>query len=940
MKRSCLLLFLVLMLVSIGQANSAETNDLDKQLYAKSRAFLSSALKEVTNARSTWTKRFVGKLKNMQSVGDEYKMMLIPKVVLLASLKDAEKNLNLYMNWIAAYRDWMDTRDVSRRDLFRKNAPVAVSRAAEVLWTVSLKETSYDVVLLEQEFDGAPIFKEYNNKQDLADKKSYDEREATLKALKAAYGPKELILRKEIVEQYEQITKRLSDRRRRQGAATWDWANFFHKRKNEAAATEMARQVYNLFCADIGARSKDLRKRLNLGGNSELEFFYDFPFSEDRLILGSGKILKDQKSLYEMNAALLAEKVEDFGSIDAGSKLIWFSVGPIHVDGLAWYPNRLQPKNKIQAIEDERQQAQKQRADAVAAVKTLSRKRSTLRREAREKEVAFKKAVADMNELLKLTDLQKRYQAIADTAQQEIDKLEVDLSGEQEVLKTLDEQLDPDKFKEAQKIIEDLKQRIEVNKDSRERSLAIIKNARGSTKILGRAYKDRITKMRSELFDLRYKFDIADRDLPLETQYVEKYAEQIRILSDTLAPLKKEDARLDAIKSRFDHEGILARKITLFASDGREIFHAVHWTPGKALAQLETEIEAARKALKLAKEVRDKVIANSNAALQESKDQGAKVSGAIMRSAYGQASVEGAKFLYEVYEKWKDAGPFGALVEAVHKLITSSPPVTLADEDKIYKEVEAEINSKIRSNRQPMLPGYDFYKKRVRKEVFDKRIKGMAYKSSVASWVQRSIARNSELNLNTFIAKDKSALGFVKGLEKRTDALLKANNQMEKLAKGFPLNKETLFKGLLKGFARDAAKFVAKEFFKNVEYKAWRNYYIADFKSRAMSVISVKAKGLYQDAQSRLKTLLEARRDLLKGYNPESGFRIDLTRRFEEGETLRIVLDLPAEMDDLEVSLGGEIASPKGGATFVLETRFARSGKKGALPLAVRFKKK
>lgn len=903
----------------VSPVAAGEVPRYDQALHERWQRTLENTLQQLKSLRREFKRKYRGRLKT--EYGKD-----VPPEEFLDKANSAIKEVNYWADRIGVdFEKWEKNADTTSRDRFRAGVAKAYVYSLGYLWNVLLEETGYDVDLLEWDFEHNAIFKEYERKQDEARRQyeadespaARDKYEAVLQALKKEYGAKEADLRKRTVSRYEALTQRLVGHRRRLCGEAWDWANFFQRWKRPDDVEEVVAGIYKLFLADTKHVDPALLKRY--GDTSALHYFYAFPFSADRLILGSGVILENQQSLYKMDKALLAEKVEDFGSLEKGSTIAWYSVGSLRFDNLTWWTNRQELQDQIMAMEEKLRVQRERRSALKGDVKRISREYSQHKMAWSRARRIIEKSTETLNRLSR--SVPRRLKPHRDT-----------VAWAQHLIDLIDRRI-ANGYSNPKERERDLAERARLEQ-SMALSQKILDKYRSSDKgTLARidALQKSIEQARDTMVTERLLTARTKRDLEYAIRMLEEKDRLVTSMENTLKPLYLQKARMDAVKGDMNAAGHVVDEVTIYASD-RMIYHAVHWDPRDALRQLDSELEEARRTLQEARALRASINDSFVRSIESVRAELAWVARAIMISAVGQATAEAIDFTKDVIDAAKYGGPPAALVEALYKTM-NGPPFKLQDESAIAREVERDINEgyrhSLRSSRVP-----DYVSERLKEDLVDNfAIKGQAYKTRLSTYVQEVLVKKKTLSLDRYIAKQAGSAGFVEGLEKRAKALLQANTQLENLRKGRPYSFETVTE-LGKNLISDTVKNMFKASFQNIEHRAWYNYFKADIESRKQFSLWQMAQRHYWHSFDRYRSVLDARDSLLRGYDPKAGFRVLLNNRFTEGESLRIVLASRGGVKQ-RCMLGGVEGREVDDGTYVLDAYDVKADTQGRVALEV-----
>lgn len=130
------------------------------------------------------------------------------------------------------------------------------------------------------------------------------------------------------------------------------------------------------------------------------------------------------------------------------------------------------------------------------------------------------------------------------------------------------------------------------------------------------------------------------------------------------------------------------------------------------------------------------------------------------------------------------------------------------------------------------------------------------------------------------------------------------------------------------GLMKDAAKSMAKDLFKNIEMRAWHDYFHQDYIARQSYGLLRETREHYWEATDYLEILIETRRKFVETHDPNSGFGIAKNTPFKKDAKLEVKFYRP----NYEEKIGGWEYLDAGQATVTIaETEAKPSGKKYVL---------
>jgi hypothetical protein len=422
--------------------------------------------------------------------------------------------------------------------------------------------------------------------------------------------------------------------------------------------------------------------------------------------------------------------------------------------------------------------------------------------------------------------------------------------------------------------------------------------------------QSRLARLRDHYWDLRKQQAKLDMELTLAASSIEYYQGNINPRQDLLTQLRQTLQELNAQDTPF------VDQVAVFDDHRNEIGRWEAWAPFEAIQKINAETERLRKLLKKLGPLEKESRQNFQQAAQESSQALDLVSQAIMKSAYLQAAIESCDYFHEVGKGFSKGGPLGALTAAASKALSEATANYIMGESLIEASNPQALEAKVEQQ-------YGF-----KPNLFSQIDTGMVKSSGVNALVedvifssarkkvdQQITARVQEYLVNRATDQLIHNLEVINiniplsVLEKQAGKLKLYNEHLKNLKAAGP-NK---LKNFAKGFAKEFAKNVMKKWAKAMEDQAWVNYFEKDMLARMYFAAHQATALAYWDTYDRYMAWQWTRKELVQGYDPQSGFKQIKPAILQEGKTYGIALIFRQPRDLREtVRVGIREAGPQG----------------------------
>lgn len=395
--------------------------------------------------------------------------------------------------------------------------------------------------------------------------------------------------------------------------------------------------------------------------------------------------------------------------------------------------------------------------------------------------------------------------------------------------------------------------------------------------------KDELAKVKDQYWDLRKKIALKEYDIESIAHRIGYHQEKINGLEEQLTDMRQELGGLE------ERNTPVVDKIIVSGSDGQEVARWEAWAPFEAIQRVDEEIKKLGKLLEEMKETKEEASARFVEAANDASRALDAVTEAIMDSAYLQAAVETGYYAYDVVGKgWRKGGPFGALTEALGKAAEAyvMGGIKFAEADSAAIEASMMEQYDLESGLFGDITMGDIKStaaKRVLKDTIFRKGKEKVNQhimARVQQYMMDHMTDNLIDSINTSLP--------IETLEKKAKKIVDYNTYLKNLKTAKPYQ----LRDFAKGFLKDMSKTVLKEWVKGIEEKVWTDYFEKDIWTRSCFAGSQKATAMYWDIYDQYMAWQYMKKELVRGYDPRSGFKEMFSNPLKEGESYIVALDL------------------------------------------------
>lgn len=476
--------------------------------------------------------------------------------------------------------------------------------------------------------------------------------------------------------------------------------------------------------------------------------------------------------------------------------------------------------------------------------------------------------------------------AIGQAVSYRVEKLEIETSGWRSLLLTLENRMDEiaRRVEEHRRDFDGIQVQLE---EARTRRLALAnevnrQQAKTRPGELHRndAYWDAVKAL--ALLDVA----ISDKEESLLW-----YQDRIDPLQDELDQLREQQATVMA------HQKPLLDRISIQDAQGRVIARWEKWVPAEQIEALERDVKTLRKELRRVHAVKKAALKRWLTAVDASDAALNRVKDGIWNSALRQAFIEGGFYAYEVGKAWGQSGPFGALSTALRQAAETyafegGMQFSEVDEAAVKARVEADLDTEAS------------YFDTSGASLLD-TARAAALKEALFGTAQRSADKQVSARVTRYLA-ERGTEDLVEGIKQalpvetlvdRSNKVVRYNDHVAKLESGATPKLKDMATDVFSSFAKDVAKQTLKDVSKGMEEALWIAYFQEDIRMKLAHSAYDAAFRLHGDILEQYQLRRKLLADLIRGYDPNSGFRLSGSDVLEEGEQYVISLGLAKSPD-------------------------------------------